>query len=141
APFGSPLMSNVRPLSMYPVSVKGVLLAPSGEIVLLFNEREQWELPGGRIEVGESSVECLAREIREELNLHVEVGAPIDTYLFEVVPAKHVFIATYRCLLTGPFQPSLSSEHKRIGLFPASALPDNLPRGYRSSIEASLAVA
>ena len=53
---------------MYPVSVKGVLLAPSGEVVLLLNEREEWELPGGRIELGESSVECLAREIREDLD-------------------------------------------------------------------------
>jgi hypothetical protein len=37
---------------MYPVSVKGVLAAPSGEIVLLMNEREEWALPGGRIEIG-----------------------------------------------------------------------------------------
>ena len=76
---------------MYPVSVKGVLAAPSGEIVLLMNEREEWELPGGRIETGESSVECLVREIREELALEVTVGAPLDSYLFEVTPGKHVF--------------------------------------------------
>jgi 8-oxo-dGTP pyrophosphatase MutT (NUDIX family) len=126
---------------MYPVSVKGVLFAPGGEVVLLLNEREQWELPGGRIELGESSMECLAREIQEELNILVKVGSPIDTYLFEVVPSKHVFIATYRCFLAGPFEPSVSSEHKRIGLFPSSSLPANLPHGYRSSIEASLAVA
>ena len=124
---------------MYPVSVKGVLFSPSKEVVLLLNEREQWELPGGRIELGESSVECLAREILEELNVRVHVGSPIDTYLFEVVPARHVFIATYRCVPFGPFEPSLSSEHKRIGLFAPSALPANLPHGYRSSIEASLA--
>ena len=124
---------------MYPVSVKGVLLSPGAEVVLLLNEREEWELPGGRLEPGESSAECLAREIREELGLEVQVGAPIDTYLFEVVPARHVFIATYRCLLSGPFEPSLSSEHTRIGLFAPSALPENLPRGYRSSIAAALA--
>jgi hypothetical protein len=45
---------------MYPVSVKGVLLAPGGEVGLPLNEREEWELPGGRIDLGESSVECLA---------------------------------------------------------------------------------
>lgn len=121
---------------MYPVSVKGVLLSPKGEVVLLLNEREEWELPGGRIELGESSPECLAREIQEELNVQVDVGMPIDTYLFEVIPGKHVFIATYRCALVGPFHPSLSHEHKKLGLFMPEALPKNVPMGYRTSIAA-----
>ena len=121
-------------MSTYPVSVKGVLRAPTGEVVLLLNEREAWELPGGRIELGESSTECLAREIAEELNLRVEVGAPIDTYMFEVVPGKHVFIATYNCTLVGAFAPVVSHEHKRLGLFAPDALPMNLPGGYRASI-------
>lgn len=119
---------------MFPVSVKGVLLSPKGEVVLLMNERNEWELPGGRIEEGESSVECLSREIREELNLDVEVGRPIDTYLFEVIPGKQVFIATYTCRLTGSFSPSLSHEHKKLGLFSIEDLPVNLPYGYRKSI-------
>ena len=64
-------------MATYPVSIKGVLRAPTGDIVLLLNEREEWELPGGRIELGETSTECLVREIAEELNLRVEVGALI----------------------------------------------------------------
>ncbi|WP_316682259.1 NUDIX hydrolase [Ralstonia flaminis] len=123
-------------MSTYPVSVKGVLRAPTGEVVLLLNEREEWELPGGRIELGESSTECLAREIAEELNLAVQVGAPIDTYLFEVVPGKRVFIATYDCMLVGPFAPVVSHEHKRLGLFAPDTLPMHLPDGYRASIAA-----
>jgi 8-oxo-dGTP pyrophosphatase MutT (NUDIX family) len=121
---------------MFTVSVKGIFCTPSGEVVLLMNERDEWELPGGRIEIGESSPDCLAREIREELNLDVTVGAPLDTYLFEVIPDKHVFIATYCCTLVGPFAPRISHEHTRIGLFAPDALPSNLPRGYRESIGA-----
>ena len=68
------------------------------------------------------------------MNLRVEVGAPIDTYLFEVVPGKHVFIATYNCTLVGAFAPVVSHEHKRLGLFAPDALPMNLPGGYRASI-------
>lgn len=136
----TPILLNPPDQSMYPVSVKGVLFAPDGKFVLLLNERDEWELPGGRIEPGESSPECLAREIEEELNVSVQIGALLDTYLFEVLPGKQVFIATYRCRIVGSFEPRLSHEHKRIGLFSPSALPPNLPQGYRTSIESAAKV-
>ncbi len=118
----------------YPVSIKGVLAAPDGRIVLLMNEREEWELPGGRIEAGETPALCLAREIDEELGLKVAVGQALDSYLFEVIPGKHVFIVTYTCSLIGPYAPVISHEHTRLGLFAAHELPANLPAGYRHSI-------
>ncbi len=119
---------------MFTVSIKGVFATPSGEVVLLMNERDEWELPGGRIEIGESPRECVEREIREELDVAVTAGEFLDSYLFEVVPGKHVFIETYACVLTGEFNPRISEEHKRIGLFSPADLPDNLPAGYRASI-------
>ena len=45
---------------MFSVSIKGVLLLPSSEVVLALNDRNEWELPGGRIEIGESSA-CALR--------------------------------------------------------------------------------
>ncbi|MBO1539365.1 NUDIX domain-containing protein [Pseudomonas sp. OA65] len=119
---------------MFPVSIKGVLQSPQGLVVLMLNERDEWELPGGRIELGETAPQCLAREIAEELAVEVSVGEPLDSYLFEVIPGKHVFISTYRCQLLGGFVPTISHEHKEIGLFAPDQLPVNLPAGYRLSI-------
>jgi ADP-ribose pyrophosphatase YjhB (NUDIX family) len=120
---------------MYPVSIKGVLFAPSGDVVLALNDREEWELPGGRLEIGETPDLCVAREFQEELSVSVEAASLLDAYLFEVIPGKHVFIVTYGCKLTGPFKPEVSHEHREIGLFAPERLPVNLPSGYRLSIQ------
>jgi A/G-specific adenine glycosylase len=38
-----------------------------------------WEFPGGKREPAESLEDCLRREIREELQLEIEVGKPITS--------------------------------------------------------------
>jgi 8-oxo-dGTP pyrophosphatase MutT (NUDIX family) len=119
----------------HPISIKGVLLI-NGSALLIKNDRGEWELPGGRGEPGEDPGATLVREFTEELSLEVAVAEPIDSYLFEVIPDRHVFIVTYGCTLAGEFHPQLSDEHNEHCLCPIERLSElNLPAGYRRSIE------
>jgi 8-oxo-dGTP pyrophosphatase MutT (NUDIX family) len=119
----------------YPISIKGVLLV-DGHVVLVKNPRHEWELPGGRRDAGEDDAETLVREFAEELSLKVAIAEQIDSYLFEVIPGRQVFIVTYGCTLIGHFGPQLSDEHSEHCLWPVERLAElNLPPGYKRSVE------
>jgi 8-oxo-dGTP pyrophosphatase MutT (NUDIX family) len=119
----------------YPVSIKGVVVR-DGQVLLLRNERDEWELPGGRIELGETPQQCVAREIQEETGWAVRTGPVLDSWMYHITVARrHVFIVTYGCHPTHTEKPVLSHEHKEIGLFPESAVAGlRMPEGYRRSI-------
>lgn len=42
----------------------------------------KWEFPGGKIENGETEEECIIREIKEELNLEIEVSKRLCHSIF-----------------------------------------------------------
>ena len=87
-------------MSTLPISVKGVLIR-QGRVLLLLNERGEWDLPGGRPDPGEDHRTALKREVQEETGLVVEVGAALGDYLFEVLPGRFVRILPFVCRLTG----------------------------------------
>lgn len=125
-------------MQAYPVSVKGVV-ARDGRILLLHNERGEWELPGGRLEVGETPEQCVTREIAEESGWSVTAGPILDAWLYHIVQErKHVLIVTYGCHLAPgqeDLDPVLSAEHQRIGLFTPAEIPALvMPQGYKTSI-------
>ncbi|WP_414942672.1 NUDIX hydrolase [Amycolatopsis sp. cmx-11-51] len=108
----------------YPISVKGVVVR-AGRVLLLHNERDEWELPGGRLELGETPEECVAREIREETRISVDVVEILDSWMYQITVAKkNVFIVTYGCRAITDAAPVLSHEHKRVGEFTADEIPD-----------------
>jgi 8-oxo-dGTP pyrophosphatase MutT (NUDIX family) len=129
----------------WPVSVKGVAVA-DGRVVLLKNERDEWELPGGRLEPSDESPEtAVERELDEETGWQVKAGALLDVWIYqplpETAPDRRVVIVTYGCaVLTPERAPVVSHEHKQIGLFTLDELPAlRLPDGYRRSITSWMA--
>jgi mutator protein MutT len=119
---------------VFPVSIKGVVFV--GErVVLLKNEREEWELPGGRLEAGESPPICVVREIREELAIDVRAAELLDCWLYEVLPGREVVIVTYGCRYDGDGVVRMSDEHSAVGQFDLAEIDGlPMPEGYRRSI-------
>ena len=130
--------ANLYPMSAPPISVKGVLVH-EGRVLLLLNERGEWDLPGGRPDPREAHRTALEREVREEAGLAVEVGAALDEYLFEVLPGRFVRIVPYACHVTGTSDVVLSHEHLEIRWVPLVDLGEiiaghPLPAGYLGAI-------
>ena len=68
-----------------------------------------WEFPGGKQEDGESLAACLARELREEL----DVAAHIDDEIYATTheyPERRVELHFLRCRLDGEPRPLLGQE-------------------------------
>lgn len=129
-------MSEVaQAVRAFPVSVKGVLVR-DGRVLLLKNEREEWELPGGKLELGEEPPVCVAREITEETGLAVTTGPILDAWQYHIREGCDVLIVTYGCHPAGSQPPILSHEHREIGFFTQAEVASlNMPAGYKHSIQ------
>jgi ADP-ribose pyrophosphatase YjhB (NUDIX family) len=124
----------------HPVSVKGVLFV-GGQVLLLRNDREEWELPGGRPDPGESWPQALDREIREETALSVEVDVKLREWPYEVLPGRFVWIVAFGCRVADAAVPSISAEHDAWCLAATGDLAGlHLHEGYRAAIDAWAAI-
>lgn len=115
----------------------GLLLIRDGKILLCRKKHTTslLILPGGKIEPGESPLDCLARELREELG-EVQIEAPeyIGTYTDQAAgePHKTVRIRLYQANLTGHAEPQ--SEIKELVWFARSDDPTVLAPSLRNKI-------
>jgi 8-oxo-dGTP pyrophosphatase MutT (NUDIX family) len=118
----------------FPVSVKGVVIR-DGKVILVRNERDEWELPGGKLELSESPKECLAREIAEELQLAIKPETIVDSWIYTIASGVHVLVLTYGCSESSQAKAVLSDEHKELRWFPLGEVDSlRMPEGYKASI-------
>jgi 8-oxo-dGTP pyrophosphatase MutT (NUDIX family) len=92
----------------------GLIVVRKGRVLLCRKKRGHGMLilPGGKIERGETAIECIAREVREELGpLKVRGAKFLGTYVDRAAdPGRTVRIELYRGELSGEPAP-----HAEIG--------------------------
>ena len=124
----------------YPVSIKGILLI-NNKIVLLKNERHEWEPPGGKIDPYETPEQCVLREIKEELNIDASVDHLFDSWIYKVGGKVSVLCIIYLCkpILMDEQKIELSFEHDEYGLFTTEEIEKlNMPGKYKETIKKAI---
>jgi 8-oxo-dGTP diphosphatase len=97
------------------VGARAVIRDDQGRLLLIKRapdvhlDPDRWELPGGKMDYGEPLTEALAREVREETGLEIEVGAPFHVSHFTFDPFW-VTTVVFACRRTGG-EVRLSEEH------------------------------
>ena len=95
-----------------------------------------WNLPGGGLEYNETLAEGLAREVQEEVGLHVAVEQLVGVY---EKPQKREIVLTFRCRPLDGATPGLSDEVSEVGWFAPDALPERtLPKHAQRLRDAAL---
>lgn len=101
----------------YRVVAKGLVRDDAGQLLLLRERGDLWDLPGGGLEHGETIAACLEREFAEELN----VGVVIDLASVKVYPTWNtkfddpVLIVAYEVQLAG--EPMRTVDVEEFGYF------------------------
>jgi len=95
----------------------------SGANVLLCHrtDRDMWNLPGGRVELGEAPWDAVVREVLEEVGLQVRVERLLGVYS---VPQKKDLVFSFLCVPIGGVLTS-SEEADRVDWFSKTSIPTN----------------
>jgi mutator protein MutT len=103
--------------SQLPHKQVGVAIISNAAGEILIDKRKMggamggmWEFPGGKIEAGETIVDCIVREIREELAIDISVGEHLLT-IEHNYPTIRVTLIVHHCKhISGIPQPIESDE-------------------------------
>ena len=115
------------------LGVQAVVIDGHGRIFLVRHSYVPgWHLPGGGVEIGETVVAALARELAEEGNI-VVVEPPVLHGVFlnsRISRRDHVVVYVVRGFLQDP-PPQPNFEIIDYGFFHPTALPENTSRAAR----------
>ena len=118
----------------FPVSVKAIII-DNKRLLCLKNERDEWDLPGGKIDFNEDIEECLKREVKEEVNLEIKnlnILKPLNLKFNDVPVLVLVYSADISC--ESPI--NVSYEHSEYNFFSKAEINNlNIPQNYKDIIK------
>jgi 8-oxo-dGTP diphosphatase len=130
------------------VPATGAVIFDASRRVLLIRRGDGrgWSLPGGLMEPGETVVECLVREVREETGLDVEplrlVGVYSDPGYTRITYPNgdrvHFVSATFECRITGGKLQADGEESLAVAYFSPQALPQPMVCDHELRIQDAL---
>lgn len=88
-----------------PVALKALIQNSEGKVLVCMNAfpGEPWDLPGGTLNAGEHPIDALKREVKEELNVDIEVHEPVAVdHFIKRASGKQTVVAAFRTTLTDP---------------------------------------
>src|ERR1700759_73821 len=118
------------------LGVRGLVIDESGRIFLVKHTYVRgWYLPGGGVEPGETLLDALARELKEEGNLDLVESPPLHAVYFNNRVSQRDHVALY--VVTAFRQPAPPKPDHEIlahGFFALDALPDDTVASVRSRV-------
>ncbi len=90
-------------------AVKGIIIKDKQLLIVKRRDCDIWELPGGRLEFGETAEETLVREMNEETGLKVEPKEIVGTWN-KFIKDWQITGIIYTCT-TKDYNVTISSEH------------------------------
>lgn len=138
APMDRPPDGTAGPATSLKAVVLRELSRGGSQVLLCRNDRDEWELPGGRAEPGESDQEAVRRAVLEQTGQAVEVGELVLQAPLAVRPGRtDEPVRAYRCGVTRRAPLLLSAAHTQLAWLPVEQLPDRLSADYRAAIAAA----